>query len=70
MESFNMVNAFGILQQQHVHCNCRIHKQNANYNIPRMETQKAFQQLHTTNPPTIHNGTATYPEGRTYAAYG
>jgi len=46
MESFGWENAFGILQQQHVHCRCKIHTQNAFHNIPPGKTQKAFLQLH------------------------
>jgi hypothetical protein len=34
--------AFGIIQQQHVHCHRKIHTQNACHNIPRGKTQKAF----------------------------
>jgi hypothetical protein len=53
-ESFDRENAFGILQQQHVHCHPKIHTQNAYHNIPRVKTQKE------TNLPTIHNAAATY----------
>jgi len=42
MESFDWENAFGILEQQHVHCHRKIHTQNAWHNIPRGKTQKAL----------------------------
>jgi len=42
MESFGRENAFGILQQQHVHSHRKIHKLNACHNIPRGKTQKVF----------------------------
>jgi len=48
MESFDRENAFGIRQQQHMHCHHKIHTQNACHNIPRGKTQKAFLQLLTT----------------------
>ena len=51
MESFDQENAFGILQQQHVHCHRKLHTQNACHNIQRGKTQRAFLQLGT----TIHN---------------
>jgi hypothetical protein len=70
MESFDRENMFGILQQQHVHYHRKIHIQNAYHSIPRVKTQKAFQQLSTTNLSAIHNAAATYSEGSTCAAYG
>jgi hypothetical protein len=45
MESFGRENAFGIRQQQHVHCHHKIHTQNACHNIPRGKQQKAFLKL-------------------------
>jgi hypothetical protein len=54
-ESFDRENDLGILQQQHVHYHCKIHTQNAYYSIPHVKTQKAFQQLSTTNLSAIHS---------------
>ena len=48
-EPFGRKNAFGIRQQQHVHCHRKIHTQNACHNIPRGKTQKAISQLRTSN---------------------
>ena len=39
---FDRENAFGIVEQQHVHCHRKIHTQNACHTIPRGKTQKAF----------------------------
>jgi hypothetical protein len=70
MEFFDRENAFGILQQQHMHYYRKIHTQNAYHSIPRVKTQKAFQQLSTTNLSAIRNAATTYSEGSTCLSHG
>jgi hypothetical protein len=69
-ESFDWENAFGILQQQYVHYHRKIHTQNAYHSIPRVKTQKAFQQRSTNNLSAIRNAATTYSEASTCLCYG